>query len=174
MSCLKPRRRVPKDADFGKLRKRLLHQFQPLCAEFGKIEEHARDVAAGPREAFDHAATDGVGLEVYRDDRNCRRQRSHHVNGCRTSGQEDVDVALNEIGGHWRNAARISPGDSRDQFYLIGHTIACGLQTFGQCRYPSWRNRVRPGKEKADLRNFACLLRVCRQWPRRRCAAERG
>jgi hypothetical protein len=65
----------------------------------GNIVEYSaeEEIIAGPRKTLDQTTADGVGLEIERDDRNCRGQRSYSLNGRRTDRDEDVHLALHEL-----------------------------------------------------------------------------
>src|SRR5262245_2857976 len=89
---------TPEHSQAGQGRKNLLQQLQAFGRQFGRKKAGACDVSSWPREAGDEPSSDRVanGSHHNGDRLGCLSRR---VGGLRSGGQDDVDLALNELGG---------------------------------------------------------------------------
>src|SRR5262245_55555595 len=61
--------RVPHDRESLQAGDRLAQELDLLRTQLGYVEEETGDISAGPRQRLDPARSDGIGLQIYPDDR---------------------------------------------------------------------------------------------------------
>src|SRR5215216_1190064 len=93
---------IPKNPQMGKRRHGFFEEFDLFAAEFRKIEEQSRKVAARTAKTLRPPARDGIAFQVDSDDRGRARRPHYSLERVSRGGDDDValeiDQFLGEIG----------------------------------------------------------------------------
>ena len=166
------RRRIPQHCDAGGRRNGFDQHLQALCAEIGKIQEHARDVAARARKAGDQTAGHRIAFKVDRDYGNAARGAARRLHGRRACRQDGVDLLIDQVRRERRQARQISVGETDGHLDAGIAPVVRFAQALAHCRNACGHDRGLPGMQQPDLTGSPRLLRACCDRPAGHRAAD--
>jgi len=169
-------RGIPQNGDAAELRHRFLQQFQPLFAEFRKVEEYARHLAARSRKTVDETATYGIGFQIQGDDGGRGGRRFGSLNRGRTDCDDHIYFAFHQLYRRWGNLCGIAARRPKDQFDIVRLSVSGRLKPTPERREARRSRRglnrrqggCEAGIEDANFGRLGQLLRARRQRPRHR------
>jgi len=79
-----------------------------LRTQLGYVEEETGDISAGPRQRLDPARSDGIGLQIYPDDRHRCLGLDGGTNRVRIGGEQDIDPGLEKLADQGLDALEVA------------------------------------------------------------------
>jgi hypothetical protein len=140
--------RIPDDPDARQPGKDLAQHLQALADELGGELRHPRDVAAGPVQARREPLADRVAAVGHDDGNDLRGVACRHdrLGAC---SDDDVDLALDELGSHGRQLFA-GPREAIEDFEVPARLVAARGEAVPQRLHQRRAHRGRRGGEEPD------------------------
>jgi hypothetical protein len=113
-------------------RHRFQQQAEPLRRQFRDLVRHARDVALGPRQAFDEALAQRVADHRH-DDRDRTAGLLRGTRTRRVDGDDDIRAAQRKLAAHRRQAVELRICGAHDELEVDPFNVAVLAQSFPEC-----------------------------------------
>ena len=152
------RRHIPQYREPFQVGQHLDQKLQPLLRKIGKVEEHAGEIAARPRDAFHEPVLDGVGFEIERDDRNRLGGFLCLLDDRMPGHEQHLDVARHELADDRLELVLTRFGGLHDRDDVAAFLEAPRTKPFLKCLRPHCASRRNPFIGKSDLDRLACGL----------------
>src|SRR5438094_4212867 len=98
---------MPENGNARNLREGLLQELQPLSCQLGANPSQPSDIRAWARKTCDESRLDGIN-PCDHDDRDFRRQLLNSERRWRSTGNEDIYLAAQELSGNGRQPSEVA------------------------------------------------------------------